>query len=125
MSFNYALRRVGDVVVLDLNGPLVFGQGAPQTLHKIVREQVEQGTKNILINLREVNCTDTGGLGAMVAVLTTVTNHGGILRFCEAKGSVLDVLRMTRLDTVLNASGDEAAAIATFSAKHLRRTSVA
>ncbi len=89
MSFNCALRRVGDVVVLDLNGPLAFGQGAPQTLHKIVREQVEQGTKNILINLREVNRTDTGGLGAMVAVLTTVTNQGALCAFAKRRGASL------------------------------------
>jgi anti-sigma B factor antagonist len=125
MSFNYALRRVGDVVVLDLSGRLVFGQGAPHTLRELVREQIEQGSKNILINLREVNYTDTGGLGAMVAVLATVTNHGCTLRFCEAKGSVLEVLRMTRLDSVLKVSDDETTAIGAFSTKHLRKSSVA
>jgi anti-anti-sigma factor len=124
MSFNYALRRVGDVVVMDLSGRLVFG-GAPHTLHELVREQIQQGCNKILINLRDVNYTDTGGLGAMVAVLSTVTKQGGTLRFCEAKGSVLEVLRMTRLDAVLKASDDETTAIGAFSAKHLLKSSVA
>ncbi len=121
MSFNYALRWAGDVLVIDLSGRLVFGHDAPHTLRNLVRAQLEQGYKKILINLRDVSYTDTGGLGAMVVVLTTTTNEGGILRFCEAKGSVLEVLRKTRLDTVLKAGDDEATAIEAFSAKQLHK----
>ncbi len=125
MSFSYALRRIGDVVVLDLSGRLVFGQGAPHSLQEAVREQVAQGSKHILINLRDVTQTDTGGLGAMVALLTTLAKSGCTVRFCGANGSVLEVLQMTRLDTVLKASEDEATAMAAFPAKALRKSSVA
>ena len=123
MSFHHAVRRVGDVVVLDLGGRLVFGQGAPHILHELVAEQIAQGAKNILVNLRGVNYVDTGGLGAMVRVLATVTKHGGNLRFCEAQGTALEVLEMTRLDTVLKAAEAEAETIAAFSPK--RKASVA
>ena len=115
MSFSYALRRVGGVVVLDLSGRLVFGEGATRMLDEAVREQIDQGCQNILINLRDLSYTDTGGLGSMLRVLTAVTERGSTLRFCEAKGRVLDVLRATRLDSVLKATEDETVAIGTFS----------
>ena len=121
MSFQYALRRVGDVVVLDLSGRLVFGEDTLRKLDDLVHEQMKQGFNYILINLQRLNVTDTGGLGARV--FTKVSEHGGILRFCEAKGTVLDVLRATRLDTVLNADDDEATAIKALSEKHLGKTS--
>ncbi len=125
MSFHCALRRVGDVVVLDLSGRFVFGEDIPRKLDEIVREQVEQGQKHVLINLQNVTYTDTGGLGAMLRVLTEVTERGGILRFCEANGTVLDVLRATRLDSVLNATQDEPTAIKAFPEKQLGKSSAA
>lgn len=114
MSFHCALRRVGDVAVLDLSGRFVFGDGASLAFDQLVREQIQQGCKNVLINLENVQSTDTGGLSAMLRVLTAVTEHGGNLRFCGAKGNLLEVLQVTRLEHVLNAGDDEATAIASF-----------
>ena len=114
MSFHCALRRVGDVVVFDLSGRFVFGDGASLAFDQVVNEQIQQGCKNVLINLENVNYTDTGGLSAMLRVLTAVTEHGGTLRFCGAKGTVHEVLQVTRLDHVLNAGDDEATALASF-----------
>ena len=125
MSLNYAIRRIGDVVVLDLSGRIVFGQGAPHVLHELVREQINQGCRKIFINLKDLHQTDTAGLGALVSALSTVTSNGGTLRFCEANERLRELLRMTRLDTVLNVSVDEATAIEAFTAKHLRKSSVA
>ncbi len=125
MSFKYAIRQVGDVTVLDLNGRLVFGQGAPHLLHELVREQIKQGNKKILVNLHEMSYTDTSGLGGLVSALTTVTNSGGTLRFCAANDRVIELLRMTRLDTVLKVSPNEDAAIEEFTPRHLGRSSVA
>ncbi len=125
MSFHCELRRVGDVVVLDLSGRFVFGDGASLAFDQLVREQIQQGCKNVLINLEKVNYTDTGGLSAMLRVLTTVTEHGGTLRFCGAKGTVLEVLQVTRLEHVLNAGDDEATAIASFAEKRLGKGSAA
>ncbi len=114
MSFHCAVRIVGDVAVLDLSGRFVFGDGASLAFDQLVQEQIRQGRKNVLINLGNINYTDTGGLSAMLRVFTTVTEHGGSLRFCGAKGTVLEVLHVTRLDNVLNADDDEATAIASF-----------
>ncbi len=125
MSFDCALRRVGEVVVLDLSGRFVFGEDLPRKLDELVREQIEQGRKNILINMQSLSYTDTSGLGAMLRVLTESKEHGGMLRFCGAKGPVLDVLRATRLDTVLNANDDEATAIKAFAEKALGNSSAA
>ncbi len=120
MEFKYEIRQVGDVTVLDLGGRMVFGQGAPHQLHEVVREQIRQGRKKILINLRDLGKPDTSGLGALVSALTTVANHGGVLRFCSANKGVAELLRMTRLDTVFKVAADEASAMEAFSARQQR-----
>ena len=121
MSMHCAVRRVGDVSVLDLSGRIalsdkvVHGPGAPHLLHDLVREQAKQGHKKILMNLRGVDYVDSSGLGELVSALSSVLNNGGHLRFCDANQRVRDLLFVTHLDRVLYFSSDEAEAIEAFS----------
>ncbi len=117
MEFKYTVRQVGDITVLDLSGRMLFGSGAPHQLHELVREQIRQGHKKILINLRGMDKPDTSGLGALVSALTTVANHGGMLRFCAANKGVTELLRMTKLDSVFKVTADESSGMEALSAK--------
>ena len=83
-------------------------------MHDVVCEQITAGRKKILLNLRNVTYIDSSGLGELVACMTTVRNRGSRLRICNVDVRVYDLLRMTRLDLVLNLEKDEATALRAF-----------
>jgi anti-sigma B factor antagonist len=120
MSINYKVRQEGAVTVLDLSGRisrgevLAFGCGKVMELHEVVRDLVRKGCKRVLLNLRDVTHVDSCGLGELVGCLTTLQNHEGELRLCNATNAVADVLRLTHMDSVLHYETDEASALQTF-----------
>jgi anti-sigma B factor antagonist len=122
MSMNYSVRQEGDVTVLDLSGrislgeALAFGPGSAQLLHDLVRDLVSKGSEKILLNLRHVTYIDSSGLGELVSCMTTAQNQGGHMRVCNAIERVVDLLRITHLDSVLHCDKEEATALQAFAA---------
>jgi len=131
MPMNYTIRQAADVTVLDLSGrlslgeALAFGPGSAPVLHDLVREQVAEGHKNILLNLANVNYVDSSGLGEVVACMTSMRNQGGQLRICNVSVRVDDLLKITHLDKVLNFEKDEAAALEAFKRDQSKSVSAA
>src|SRR6266702_1433844 len=67
-------RSVGNVKVLDVTGQITMGQGNTQFKDKI-HSMVNQGHKQILVNLGGVSYVDSAGLGELVAAFTTVSQR--------------------------------------------------
>ena len=66
----------------------------------------------ILLHLGEIDYIDSGGLGLLVRCLTRVQNASGQLSICALSPRVADVLRISKLDSVLRPYIAEADAIA-------------
>lgn len=107
------VRRVGDVVVLDLEGRIVLGKGAGE-LRDTVRDLLIEGRKKILLNLQDVNYVDSSGLAEMVASLTSTSGRGGILKLLNIPKKVADVLRIARLTEIFESYKDEGEALRSF-----------
>ena len=107
-------RTSGNATIIDLNGKLNLGD-ATQRLHDKINSLIQQGRKNIVLNLGEVTSVDSGGLGELVRTLTTMHKHGGSLKVANLPKRVQDLLVMTRLVTVFETFDDESAAIKSFS----------
>ena len=56
-------RKVGDVAILDLSGKLTIGKG-DVILRETLVEELENGGKQVLINLDAVTTIDSSGLTA-------------------------------------------------------------
>ena len=69
-------RAFGDVVVLDLKGRVMLGEG-DEILKDKVNSLLNQGKKKIVLNLAEVPYIDSAGLGEIVRTFTTVSRQGG------------------------------------------------
>ena len=106
-------RTSGTVTIIDLNGKLMLGDPT-QRLHDKVNSLLQQGRKNIVLNLGEVAAVDSGGLGELVRTLTTMQKHGGSLKVANLPKRVQDLLVMTRLVTVFDTYEDETAALKSF-----------
>jgi len=116
MSLTINVRETGDVVILDLNGPLTLGD--PLTvLRDEVKELLDSGKKNLLLNLAGVRYIDSSGLGQLVGSYATVTNHGGRLKLLNLDKRVHELMQVTKLLTVFEAFTSETAALRSFSPK--------
>jgi anti-sigma B factor antagonist len=103
-------RQVGYVTVVTCRGRLVSGAEADALLARI--DELLPLSPRILLHLGEIEYIDSGGLGLLVRCLTRVQNAAGQLSVCALSPKVSDVLRITRLDSVLKPYYAEADAIA-------------
>lgn len=114
MSMKVSNRQVDGVTILDLSGRITLGEGSVQ-LRDAVRDLLSKGSKNILLNLGDVNYIDSSGIGELVSAYTTARNQGGELKLLNLTKKVHDLLQITKLYTVFDVKDDEASAIKSFS----------
>ena len=113
MALSIASREVDGVTVLDLSGRITLGEGSVQ-LRDAIRELIGKGSKNILLNLGDVNYIDSSGLGELVSAYTTARNQSAGLKLLSLTKKVHDLLQLTKLYTVFDIFDDEASAIASY-----------
>jgi len=113
VALTIASREVDGVTVLDLNGRITLGEGSVQ-LREAVRDLISKGSKNILLNMSDVNYIDSSGHGELVSAFTTAKNQGAAVKLLGLTKKVKDVLQLTKLYTVFDIYDDEASAIASF-----------
>jgi len=102
-------RQVGDVVILDLHGKILIGEG-DDALREAVAKLADSAKTKILLNLADVPYVDSAGLGEIVRTYTTVSRKGGKLKLLNLTKKIQDLLSITKLLTVFETyeSEDEA-----------------
>jgi anti-sigma B factor antagonist len=105
--------EVGDVFVLHLQGPITLGQ-ATERLRNLIQSALDDGKKNILLNMAEVFYIDSSGLGELVAAYTTATRRGGKLKLMKLTQRVQDVVQLTKVYRVFEVFNDEDTAVRSF-----------
>jgi anti-anti-sigma factor len=121
MSITYNVRQARGVTVVDLGGKIMLGEtiasasGGSLTLHGFIRDLLNAGHKNILLNFRDVSYVDSSGIGELFGCLTTVRSRDGALKVTNPDERVKNLLSLTKLNTVLDVIDDEATAIQSFS----------
>ncbi len=113
MSMKVSTRQVDGVTILDLSGRITLGEGSV-TLRDTIRDLVNKGEKNILINLGDTSYIDSSGLGELVSAYTSVKNAGGELKLLNLTKKVQDLLQITKLYTVFDVKDDEASAVGSY-----------
>ena len=115
MSLKAAVRRVGDVAIVDLAGRITLGEGSG-LVRNTIKDLVKTGQKNILLNLKDVTYIDSAGLGELVGSYATVSNVAGNIKLLHPQSKVHDLLQVTKLYTVFIAFDDESEAVRSFTA---------
>ena len=98
---NLKLQYKYNAVVLELSGKLMGGpffQEMNETLHKLI----DEGKKNIVVDMSGVSLVTSTGIGIMISVYTTMKNAGGSIKFCQFSDKVHGVIYNTKLDSVLD-----------------------
>ncbi|MCX7752921.1 MAG: STAS domain-containing protein [Blastocatellia bacterium] len=106
-------RRHDDVVILDIDGKILLGEGDVQ-LREAIRRLLQSGVRKILLNLANVPYMDSAGLGELVRAYTTVRREGGELKLLNLTARIQDLLTITKLISVFESFDSEEAALKSF-----------
>ena len=112
-------RRVEDVTVLDLKGRERI-RGATLVLHESIRCLAAEGKTQVLLDLAWVKHIDSGGLGELIASHITLDKKGGALKLMHLTETIRELMKITKLVTILDVYDDEPEALASFVGETLR-----
>ena len=113
MSLEIEQRESEGVVILDLKGPLTFGDGdlaVRDRLHALH----QSGKVNIVLNLKDVSHIDSTGLGTLVFGLARLRKAGGGLALVNLNRSHLELFLLTKLALAFELFDDEQEAVNNF-----------
>lgn len=103
-------RSTNGVVVLQLEGHLVFDEG-DRKLRERVTSLVDAGARLLLIDLHAVSYIDSGGIGGLVQMYVNVSRRGGRLTLLCPSSCANRVLQITHLSTVFEIFDNEEQAV--------------
>jgi len=106
-------RRVEGVTIVDLRGRIDFGDGSKR-LRETLDDLVTRGTKNVLLNMKEVDFVDSSGIGEMVRGHVQLAKIGGQLKLVNLSKHVHMLLQVTSLNKVFEIFDDELNGIRSF-----------
>jgi anti-sigma B factor antagonist len=112
MQLKLTTRTVKDILVVNCDGRIVFGEESAElrdTVKKLLTQQ-----NQIVVNLGGVSYIDSGGLGTLVALYTTAHNAGGAIKLSNLTQRVGDLLQVTKLLTIFEVFETEDEAIQSF-----------
>lgn len=113
MSLEFARREREGIVILDITGRLVAGEETT-ALRDRIRTLTNAGSTHVILNLQEVDYIDSTGLGTLVICFTGLRKAGGSLKLVNLTRRNLELVVLTKLETVFEIFNDEQEAINSF-----------
>ncbi len=107
-------RIKDDVIIFDIEGEIRRSDITDVTLHQMVKDQLESGKRNILLNFQNVEFIDSFGVGEILASYISTNNLGGRLKIAKISKKLFLVFQVTMLTKVLDIFDDEEAALSSF-----------
>lgn len=102
----------GNVCILRCKGQIMLGEGV-----RALESQLEMATREscrLVLSVGEVDRLDSIGLGLLVRCMSNQRKRGGDLRLAGAPRFLVELLRTTRLITLLHHYPSEAEAVQSF-----------
>ena len=106
-------REKEGIQILDLHGRLIEG-ATEARLRAVIIELAEARTVNVILNFAGVTEIDTDGLGALVFCDSLLARASGALKLLNLSARHLDLMVLTKLDTISEVFSDEQDAVNSF-----------
>jgi anti-anti-sigma factor len=107
-------REKEDVVIFDIEGEIRRSDVTDVTLHQLVKDQLDVGKRNILLNFKDVEFIDSFGVGEILASYISTHNLGGKLKIAKISKKLYLVFQVTMLTKVLEIFDEEELALNSF-----------
>jgi anti-anti-sigma factor len=107
-------RFKDEVVIFDIEGEIRRSDITDVTLHQLVKDQLDGGRRNVLLNFERVEFIDSFGVGEILASYISTHNLGGKLKLIRISKKLYLIFQVTMLTKVLEIFEDEEAALKSF-----------
>ncbi len=107
-------REKNNIVIFDIEGEIRRSDITDVTLHQLVKEQLEVGRKQILLNFEKVEFIDSFGVGEILASYISTHNLGGKLKLARISKKLFLIFQVTMLTKVLDIHDEEDSALQSF-----------
>jgi anti-sigma B factor antagonist len=97
-----------NVPVLRIDGKIIGG--AANALKREMDKQIAQGRGGLVLDMTKVTLLDSSALGIIIATLQFLKKTDAKLVLLNPQHTVLNVLQVTRLNTILEVYSDEESA---------------
>lgn len=94
----------GDILSIVLRGDL--NSASTQEFENLIQQHLDAGFNKIIIDCQYMGYVSSLGIGSLVALQTRLRRQGGAVKLCAIQGPVMQVLKLVRLDSVLDIYGD-------------------
>jgi len=111
---NINSRAKEGVVIFDIDGEIRRSDITDITLHQLVKDQLDKGQRNILLNFESVDFIDSFGVGEILASYISTHNLGGSMKMVKISPKLYMVFQVTMLTKVLEIFSEEDLAIQSF-----------
>lgn len=112
MPLELASKQLGRVMVIKCRGRIAMGAETRALEEEVNR--VTLGTKNVILNLTEVDFADSAGLGLLARMQRSLRTDRGDLKICGLRESLLRVFKITHLNRVFELYESEEQAVEAF-----------
>lgn len=99
-----------DVVIVRVSGE-IDSTSAEQFREKLV-SLIAEPVRHLIVSLAELTYINSSGLGALVAGYRRVRALNGTLAICQVRGSICEVMKLIRLDKIIDIHDSEESALA-------------
>ena len=106
-------RRLEDVVVLEFSQPVQLTRQSRE-MAALLQGVLDQKDTKVLIDLSRVSRIDSAGLGLLMSCYSHAVRNHGMLKLLRPSAPVQNLLRLTRIDSVLETYQDESQAVSSF-----------
>lgn len=113
MGFDIQTRAIGPVVVIEAVGRFT-STDARTKLRDLIHVLANSGTKRFVLHLERVELIDSSGIGELVRTHFVVRQNAGDLKLAHVPPRVMEVLRISHIDTILEIHPGEEEALRAF-----------
>ncbi|MEK6612929.1 MAG: STAS domain-containing protein [Gemmatimonadota bacterium] len=109
---SFTVKKHADVTILEVEGTLIVGNR--QELKQKVLEELEAGTRKVLVDFEHTTYIDSSGLGVLVSLAKKIRELGGDLRLANLNDDLQTLFELTKLDTLFQISESRERALESF-----------
>jgi len=114
MAVKTTTLQNGKIGVIEVKGSLVGGEETDE-LRTAVADLVEQGNKNLIIDLSKVTYLNSTAIGVLVSAHTTYSRNKGHVKLCGINKNINNIFVITKLTMVFDVVESRDDAVKAFS----------
>ena len=88
-----------NAVVVELKGNVMGGEDTKE-FNELLHKLIDEGKKNVIVDLSEVKFMNSSGLGMLISGLTTMKRENGSLKLAHVTEKIESLLIINKLITI-------------------------